>query len=174
MKSLKPTTTKWWTQFANNLSKTQKTLLVLKVLLLLLLLAAFILIVSFFVSCRAKLTQTTSTHAEVRHYSDSVLLYRVRLADLVQLETLRFIPSGDTLTVTRTARLSARFADTTKQTSTELQASHSTDTTKTAQWHPLTAESKKKGLAWLCPLIVSVCIIFFVIFVTIVLYIKKK
>lgn len=110
----------------------------------------------------------------MRQYSDSVLLYRVRLADLVQLETLRFIPSGDTLTVTRTARLSARFADTTKQTSTELHSSHSADTTKTAQWRPLTAESKKKGLAWLCPIVVSVSVLFFLIFLWLYRFIKKK
>lgn len=174
MKSLIHTISKLLIQSVNSLSRMQKTWLVLKVLLLLLLLAAFILIVSSFVSCRAKLTQTTSTHAELRHYSDSVQLFRVRLADLVQLETLRFIPSGDTLTVTRTARLSARYADSTMQTSTELHSSHSADTTKTAQWHPLTAESKKKGLAWLCPLVVSVCVIIFAFFLGLLWYIKKK
>ena len=103
-----------------------------------------------------------------------MLLYRVRLADLVQLETLRAYPSGDTLTIIRSARLSARLADTTQQTSTELHSSHSADTTKTAQWRPLTAESKKKGLAWLCPLFFLVCVIFLAFFIGVLRYIKKK
>lgn len=103
-----------------------------------------------------------------------MLLYRVRLADLVQLETLRAYPSGDTMTIIRTARLSARFADSTKQTSTELHSSHSADTTKTAQWHPLTAESKKKGLAWRRTLVFIGCVIIFVIFALIYCNAKKK
>lgn len=103
-----------------------------------------------------------------------MLLYRVRLADLVQLETLRAYPSGDTMTIIRTARLSARYADSTMQTSTELHSSHSADTTKTAQWRPLTAESKKKGLVWRRTLVVSVCVIIFAIFLGLLWYIKKK
>lgn len=103
-----------------------------------------------------------------------MLLYRVRLADLVQLETLRAYPSGDTLTIIRTARLSARFADSTKQTSTELHSSQSADTTKTAQWRPLTAESKKKGLAWRRTLVLVGCVIIFVIFTAFYCNAKKK
>ena len=174
MKSLIRTTSKLLTLLGSNLSRTQKISLVLKVLSLLLLLAAFTLSVSSFVSCRARQRQTTSTHAELRQYSDRVQLFRVRLADLVQLETLRFIPSGDTLTVTRTARLSARFADTTQQTTFELHSSHSADTTKTAQWHPLTAECKKKGLAWRRTLVFIGCVIIFVIFALIYCNAKKK
>lgn len=103
-----------------------------------------------------------------------MLLYRVRLADLVQLETLRAYPTGDTITIIRTARLSARYADSTMQTSTELHSSHSADTTKTAQWHPLTAESKKKGLAWRRTLVFVGYVIIFVIFAVFYCIVKKK
>ena len=174
MKSLIRTTTKLLTLLGSNLSRTQKISLVLKVLSLLLLLAAFTLIVSSFVSCRARQRQTTSTHVELRQYTDTALLVRVRLADLVQLETLRAYPSGDTQVVVRSARLSARFADTTQQTTFELHSSHSADTTQTIAVGPLTAESKKKGLAWLCPLVGSVCVIIFVFFLGLLWYIKKK
>lgn len=103
-----------------------------------------------------------------------MLLYRVRLADLVQLETLRAYPSGDTMTIIHTARLSARYADSTMQTSTELHSSLSADTTQTAQWRPLTAESKKKGLAWRRTLVFVGCVIIFVIFAVFYSNVKKK
>lgn len=63
--------------------------------------------------------------------TDTVYLMRVQLAELVQLETLRAFPVGDTVTIIRKARLSARFTDTMQQATTSTETLAIADTTTT-------------------------------------------
>lgn len=104
---------------------------------------------------------------------DTTTLIHVRRAELVQLETLREIRGLDTVIVLRSAILKTVVVDTLAAASTALQSDHSADTTQTLTTHPLTATSKKKGQAWLCPLVVFGCVIFLYLFSFVLFRLKK-
>ena len=106
-------------------------------------------------------------------WEDTTTLIHVRRAELVQLETLREIRGLDTVVVLRSAILKTVVVDTLAAASTALQSDHSADTTQTLTTHPLTAPSKKKGLAWLCPLVVFGCVIFLYFFSLALFRLKK-
>lgn len=106
-------------------------------------------------------------------WEDTTTLIHVRRAELVQLETLREIHGLDTVVVLRSALLKTVVVDTLAAASTALQSDHSADTTQTLTTYPLTAPSKKKGQAWLCPLVVFGCVVFLYFFSLALFRLKK-
>lgn len=55
-----------------------------------------------------------------------------------------------------------------------IEAETATDTTQTETDQPTYGTKKKKGAAWLCPLIVIGCVIFFIFFLLKKLYMLNK
>ncbi|MBR6448856.1 MAG: hypothetical protein IKS96_02720 [Fibrobacter sp.] len=93
---------------------------------------------------------------------------------MVQLETLRYHFADTVKMVTRTIVVRQSSVDTTAAASSELRSDLSAGSSETTTTTPLTVQSKKKGLAWLCPVIVFGCLIFFVIFLSWISCIKKN
>ena len=120
------------------------------------------------------MTTTTAHRHEVVAYSDTAYLLRIRLADLVQLETLRSFPNGDTLTLIRSVRIQARHADTLSRASFALGSRTSADTLQTTVEHTSYGSKQKKGLAWLRPNLVYAGLFILLIFLLWYWYVKKK
>ena len=125
-------------------------------------------------SCKTKVTTTTAHRHEVVAYSDTAYLLRIRLADLVQLETLRSFPNGDTLTLIRSVRIQARHADTLSRASFALGSRISADTLQTTVEHTSYGSKQKKGLAWLRTNLVYAGLFILLIFLLWYWYVKKK
>lgn len=105
---------------------------------------------------------------------DTTTLIHVQLAELVQLETLRFHFADTPRMVTRSVTIQQRTADTTATASASLRSEATAERHETTRQDPLMAPSKKRGVAWLCPLIVSVCVLFFVFFLFYMRFVKKN
>lgn len=106
--------------------------------------------------------------------TDTTTLIHVSRAELVALETLRYHFPDSTHMVTRSVTIRQRITDTSRAAASTVQAQSTADTTQTTHTNPLLAESKKKGLAWLCPLAVSALSLVFAIFLLYFLLFKKK
>lgn len=94
---------------------------------------------------------------------DTTTLIHVSRSELVALETIRYHFADTMKMITRKVVVRQNQADTTARASLALRSSFSADTTQTSLQYPLMAESKKKGQAWLCPLVLVGCVIFFTI-----------
>lgn len=91
--------------------------------------------------------------------TDTTTLIHVSRAELIQLETLRYHFADTVKMVTRSVTVRQVQTDTTAAASTELRSDSSAKKTQTSLQTPLTAQSKKKGQAWLCPIAVFGCVI---------------
>lgn len=116
----------------------------------------------------------TSTRTEVKTWADTASLIHVSHSELVQLETIRFHFADTVKTITRSVTLRKKQADTTAAASLALNSERVHETTKSTPSPPLTAQCKKKGRAWLCPIAVFGCIVFFTIFCCFIYNVKKK
>lgn len=94
---------------------------------------------------------------------DTTTLIHVGMTELVALETIRYHHADTNKMITRKVVIRQQQTDTTSQASLALRSNFSADTTQTTQFPPLMVESKKKGQAWLCPIAIFGCAIFFTI-----------
>jgi hypothetical protein len=83
---------------------------------------------------------------------------------LVQLETLRYHFADTVKMITRSVVLREIQSDTTSAASTALRSDTAAKKTQVDLKTPLTAQSKKKGQAWLCPLALFGCVLILLIF----------
>lgn len=100
----------------------------------------------------------------MKTWTDTTTLIHVSRAELVQLETLRYHFADTIKMVTRSVTVRQIQTDTTAAASTELRSDSSAKKTQTTLQPPLTAQSKKKGQAWLCPVVLTGCVIFLCVF----------
>lgn len=100
---------------------------------------------------------TTTTRAKFSLTADTSSLYRVSLAELVQLETTwRYFPS-ETIVEVRHAVARAEVRDTLEGASREVVSVRSADTIRASHEEPLTAPKYKKGFScrpFILPLVV--------------------
>lgn len=96
--------------------------------------------------------------------TDTTTLIHVSRAELVQLETLRYHFADTVKMVTRSVTIRQIQSDTTAAASTALRSDSAAKKTQTSLQPPLTAQSKKKGQAWLCPVVLTGCVIFLCVF----------
>lgn len=93
--------------------------------------------------------------------------------ELVQLETLRIHFADTAKMVTRKVVIRQQQTDTAASASLQLRSSHGAEKTQTAHAPPLTGQSKKKGLSWLCPFAVFGCVMIFTIIYCVLHNIRK-
>lgn len=94
---------------------------------------------------------------------DTTTLIHVGRTELVALETILYHHADTNKMITRKVVIRQQQTDTTARASLALRSNFSADTTQTAKFPPLMVESKKKGQAWLCPLVLVGCVVFFTI-----------
>lgn len=107
-------------------------------------------------------------------WSDTTSLIRVQLAQLVALETLRLYHVGDTTVFVCNKNVTLQHVDTLTSASSSLRSDLAAEKTQTVQERPLMVKSKKRGVAWLRPLIVFGCVFFLALFLWFWFYVKKK
>lgn len=117
---------------------------------------------------------SATRRVDVVAWADTSSLIRVQLAELVALETVRTYHVADTTVTIRRGSMSKKTADTLVAASSALRSEVSAEDVKTRHTRPLTAESKKKGLAWRRTLVLVGCVIIFVIFAAFYCNVKKK
>lgn len=98
----------------------------------------------------------------------------MQLAQLVALETLRLYHVGDTTVFVCNKNVTLQHVDTLTSASSSLRSDLASEKTQTVQERPLMVQSKKRGYAWLRPLVIIGCIIFLALFLWFWFYVKKK
>lgn len=114
------------------------------------------------------------TRTQLERWNDSTTLVHVSHSEIVMLETIRFHHADTLKMVTRKIVVRETAADTTAAASSSLHSDFVADTTQTTSQSPLMVQSKKKGRAWLCPLIIFGGWIFLTLLATFLLCCKKK
>jgi hypothetical protein len=127
------------------------------------LLVAFSLIALLSTSCAPRKRIVTETRTSLTKWMDTTTLIHVGRTELVALETIRYHHADTNKMITRKVVIRQQQTDTTARASLALRSNFTADTTQTTQLPPLMVESKKKGQAWLCPLVLVGCVIFFTI-----------
>lgn len=128
-----------------------------------LLCAACILIVLSCCSCRARRATTFTAESARAEVSASVSREQLQWRNLVMFDSVIELTPRDTLRRVRYVRLTSSVADTLRFASTELLADSSARVTQTIQQEPFTAQSNKRGQAWLCSIrVIGLAVIFFV------------
>ena len=137
------------------------------------LLVVFFLTALLSTSCAPRKRIVTETRTSLKTWTDTTTLIHVSRSELVALETIRYHFADTTKMVTRKVVVRQNQADTTARASLALRSSFSADTTQTRLQPPLMVESKKKGLAWLCPLAVFGCVVIFTIIYCVLRNVRK-
>lgn len=105
---------------------------------------------------------------------DTATLFRVQLAELIALETLRTYHVGDTSVTIRRLQASQKLRDSLETTSTQHHSEVSAQKDELTQERPLMEQSIKRGLEWRRTLVFSGCVIFFALFVYWIRFVKRN
>lgn len=99
---------------------------------------------------------------------------RVKLMDLVQIETLSYFPSGDTITTIRKAHILGRFTDTMQQATTTSETHFTADTTTTRkETLPPSRDSRRPGFFARWRILSFVVVVLAILFAVVRFFVRR-
>lgn len=135
--------------------------------------AATILIVLSCASCTPTQRVTARKVDQLHLLRDSAQLVQARSFDFRLFDSCWIVTDTVTTLIVRHAVAAVSAIDSVRTVSTELQTEYVRDTLTLTPHAPLMVQSKKKGLAWLCPLVVFGFVLILIISCALWLYFKK-